>query len=88
MRHLSLRNTCKLILKFKLDLCSNAFLIIVELQNSGVYEILKPDVPEVSEQSKGATKGLRVIKYMDPRILKFDYSLVNYLFSCPLQQYN
>ena len=86
--HLSLGSACKIILKFKLDLRSNAFLIIVELQNSGVYEILKPERPEVSEQSEDTTKGLRDIKYIDPRILKFDYSLVYYLFSCSLQQYN
>ena len=34
----------------------------------------------VSQQSKGPTKGLRVINYVDPWVLKFnlDYSLVTH----------
>ena len=50
------------------------FYIIVLLQNTGIYGIYNLKALAVApEQSKGATKGLRVINFIVPSVLKSNY---------------
>ena len=48
--------------------------IIVRLQNTGIYGIYNPKALAVApERSKGATKGLRVINFVAPCVLKSNF---------------
>ena len=48
--------------------------MIVRLQNTGIYGIYNPKALAVApERSEGATKGLRVINFVVPCVLKSNF---------------
>ena len=56
--------------KINLILLSACAYIIVRLQNTGIYRIYNPKALSCGAQAKHATKGLKVIKSIDPFVLK------------------